>query len=53
MHSGRFIKMVNRLKNPPLTNEQVLKALENGGITEGAGGKMMVATVKVPWGYVI
>jgi len=31
-----FKKMVNRLKNPLLTDEDVLKALEKGGITKGA-----------------
>src|SRR5690554_3340230 len=31
-----FKNMVNRLKNPPLTDEGVLNALENGGIIKGA-----------------
>ena len=30
-----FKKMVNRLKNPPLSDEDVLKALEKSGITKG------------------
>lgn len=34
--AGGFIKMVNRLKNPPLTSDDVLKALEKGGISKGA-----------------
>jgi hypothetical protein len=29
-----FTKLVNALKKPPLTHEQVLKALENCGLTE-------------------
>ncbi len=31
-----FKKMVNRLKNPPLSDEDVLKTLETSGITRGA-----------------
>ncbi|MEX2411034.1 MAG: PIN domain-containing protein [Candidatus Paceibacterota bacterium] len=30
-----FKKMVNRLKIPPLTNEDVINALEKGGINKG------------------
>ena len=31
-----FKRMINRLKNPPLSDEDVLKALEKSGITKGA-----------------